>query len=132
MAETRAINPWAWQDQLGFSQAIEIEGRQRVVFCAGQTSVDESGNPVYARDMAKQINQAFDNLETILKATGLTLANIVRLNYYTTDMTALAEAAPAYHPRLVAAGCKPVATALGVLSLFHPDLMIEIEATAVV
>jgi enamine deaminase RidA (YjgF/YER057c/UK114 family) len=61
----------------------------------------------------------------------MTLANVVRLNYYTTDMAALNRAAPAYHPRLAAAGCKPTATALGVTCLFHPDLMIEIEATAV-
>lgn len=131
MARTRVINPWTWQNELGFSQAIEIRRGERVVYCAGQTSVDGSGNPVYARDMAKQINQALDNLEIVLKAAGLTLANVVRLNYYTTDMTALSNAASAYGSRLAAAGCKPTATALGVASLFHPDLMIEIEATAV-
>ncbi len=132
MSETRAINPWTWQDRLGFSQAIEVEGRHRVVYCSGQTSVDGNGNPVYAGDMIKQINQALDNLEIVLKAAGLTFANIVRLNYYTTDMTALSNAAPAYRPRLAAAGCKSASTAVGVTSLFHPELMIEIEATAVV
>lgn len=131
MAETRPINPWRWQDQLGFSQAIEVRGGHRVVHCAGQTSVDGNGTPLYARDMPKQINQALDNLEAVLKYAGLTLAHVVRLHYYTTDMTALTGAAAAYGPRLAAAGCKPAATALGVTSLFHPDLMIEIEATAV-
>jgi len=131
VAGTRAINPWTWQDRLGFSQAIETQGGQRVVYCAGQTSVNGSGNPIYASDMAKQINQALDNLEIVLRDAGLTLANVVRLHYYSTDMTALSKAAPAYAPRLAAAGCKPVATAIGVTSLFHPELMIEIEATAV-
>ena len=131
MAEAIAVNPWIWQDQLGFSQAIQVQGGQQVVYCAGQTSVDGSGNPIYASDIAKQINQALDNLEIVLRDAGLTLADVVRLNYYTTDMTALSKAAPAYGPRLAAAGCKPVATALGVTSLFHPSLMIEIEATAV-
>ncbi|MBI2827701.1 MAG: RidA family protein [Acidobacteria bacterium] len=131
MAETRAINPWTWQDQFGFSQAIEVRGGQRVVCCAGQTAVDASGNPMHGRDMAKQANQALDNLETVLRQAGLTLANVVRLNYYTTDMAAFFNAAPTFGPRLAAAGCKPASTLLGVASLFHPEIMIEIEATAV-
>jgi enamine deaminase RidA (YjgF/YER057c/UK114 family) len=81
--------------------------------------------------MVRQIHQALDNLETVLGDAGLTLANVVRLNYYTTDMAALSNAGPAYGPRLAAAGCKPAATAVGVTTLFHPDLMIEIEAIAV-
>jgi enamine deaminase RidA (YjgF/YER057c/UK114 family) len=72
-----------------------------------------------------------DNLETVLKQVGLTLANVVRLNYYTTDIAAFLNAAPAYGPRLAAAGCKPSSTLPGVAALFHPDLMVEIEATAV-
>ena len=131
MAETRAVNPWTWQDQFGFSQAIEVRGGQRVVYCAGQTAVDADGNPMHGKDMAKQVNQALDNLETVLRQTGLTLANVVRLNYYTTDITAFFNAAPVFGPRMAGAGCKPASTLLGVASLFHPEIMIEIEATAV-
>ena len=131
MADMTPINPVTGQDRLGFSQAIEVRGGHRVVYCAGQVSVDRNGNPIYPQDMGKQINQALDNLELVLKSAGLTLANVVRLNYYTTNMTALSNSASAYAPRLAAAGCKPTATALGIVSLFHPDLMIEIEATAI-
>ena len=131
MAETKAVNPWVWQDKFGFSQAIEVQGGQRVVYCSGQTSVDASGNPMHRGDIAKQVNQALDNLETVLKRAGLTLANVVRLNYYTTDMPAFLKAGRAYGPRLVAAGCKPSSTLLAVAGLFHPDIMVEIEATAV-
>ena len=131
MAETKAVNPWAWQDQFGFSQAIEVQGGVRVVYCSGQTSVDASGNPMHARDIAKQVNQALDNLETVLQQAGLSLANVVRLNYYTTDMAAFLKAGPVFGPRLAMAGCKPSSTLLAVAGLFHPDVMIEIEATAV-
>ncbi len=131
MAETKAINPWKWQDQFGFSHAIEVREGQRIVYCSGQTSVDASGTPMHARDMAKQVSQALENLETVLKEAGLTLTNVVRLNYYTTDMAAFLKAGPVFGPRLAAAGCKPSSTLLGVVSLFHPDIMIEIEATAV-
>ena len=129
MAETRAVNPWRWQDQFGFSQGIEVRGAERVLYCAGQTSVD---TPMHAGDMAAQMNQALNNLETVLGRAGLTLANVVRLNYYTRDVAAFIQAASTFGPRLHAAGCQPASTLLGVATLFHPDILIEIEATAVV
>ena len=87
---------------------------------------------MHAGDMAKQVNQALDNLETVLTKAGLTLADVVRLNYYTTDLAAFVGAAPSFGPRLAAANCKPSSTLLVVAGLFHAQLMIEIEATAVV
>ena len=132
MAETKAVNPWTWQDRAGFSQAIDVRGGQRVLYCAGQTSVDADGNPLHARDMAKQIGQALDNLDTVLSQAGLSLTNVVRLNYYTTDMPAFFAASQTLKSRLGAAGCNPASTLLGVARLFHPEILIEIEATAVV
>ena len=132
MAETRAVNPWQWQDQFGFSQGIEVSGAARVLYCAGQTSVDADGAPMHAGDMAAQMNQALNNLETVLGQAGLTLTNVVRLNYYTRDMAKFLDvAAGALGPRLQAAGCQPASTLLGVASLFHPDILVEIYATAV-
>ena len=131
MAHTNKVNPWTWQDNFGFSQAIDVRQGGRVLYCAGQTSVDANGAPLHAGDMAAQINQAFDNLETVLKAAGLTLGHVVRLNYYTRDIPAFLQAAGAFGPRLQAAGVQPAGTLLGVASLFHPDILVEIEATAV-
>jgi enamine deaminase RidA (YjgF/YER057c/UK114 family) len=93
--------------------------------------VDENGNPMHAGDMAKQIKLALDNLETVLSQAGLTLGNVVRINYYTTDINAFLNTVPEFAPRLIKAGCKPSSTLLALSSLFHPDIMIEIEATAV-
>ena len=132
MAETKAINPWHWQDQFGFSQGIEVRGAERVLYCAGQTSVDADGAPMHAGDMAAQMQQALNNLETVLRQAGLTLANVVRLNYYTRDVAAFIQASSTFGPRLHAAGCQPASTLLGVATLFHPDMLVEIEATAVV
>jgi enamine deaminase RidA (YjgF/YER057c/UK114 family) len=53
---------------------------RRVIYCAGQTAVDANGSPMHRGDMAKQINQALDNLEAVLKQAGLSWANVVRLN----------------------------------------------------
>lgn len=129
--EQRNINPWKWQDQYGFSQATEVTNGSRVLYCAGQASVDGNGKPVHAGDMRKQIGQAFDNLETVLKASGYGLANVVRLNYYTTDVDAFLGAADVVGGRLSTARCQPPGTLLGISKLAFPGLMIEIEATAV-
>jgi enamine deaminase RidA (YjgF/YER057c/UK114 family) len=61
----------------------------------------------------------------------MTLANVVRLNYYTTDVDAFFAAAETVSPRLAASGCHPASTLLGVQRLAFPELMLEIEATAV-
>ena len=131
MAQTKVVNPWTWQDQYGFSQAVEVRDGAHVLYCAGQTSVDANGTPMHKGDMVAQVNQALTNLETVLKAAGLALKDVVRLNYYTRDVAAFMNSASAFGPRLGAAGCHPASTLLGVASLFHPDILVEIEATAV-
>jgi enamine deaminase RidA (YjgF/YER057c/UK114 family) len=126
--EQRKINPWKWQDQYAFSQGIETTNASRVLYCAGQASVDDNGRPVHAGDMRKQLDQAFRNLETVLKAAGYGLANVVRLNYYTTDVEGFLSASDVVGERL--AGSAPPGTLLGVAKLAFPGLMVEIEATA--
>src|SRR5262245_18100196 len=88
MVQNKKINPWKWQDAFGFSQAIETSGHTRVLRCSGQTSNDENGGPLHAGDMAAQIGQALDNLEAVLKGADMTLANVVRLRLFVTDMDA--------------------------------------------
>lgn len=129
--EVKVHNPWTWQDQFGFVQANEISGAQRTLFCAGQASANADGAPVHAGDMSAQAGQAFDNLETVLKSAGMNLSNVVRLNYFVTDVDAAFAALASIGPRLAAANCRPASTLLGVQRLAFPELMIEIEATAV-
>lgn len=131
MVENRKINPWAWQDAFGISQAIETSGHQRVLRCSGQTSVNAEGEAMHAGDMAAQIALATDNLETVLKAANMTLANVVRLNLYTTNIDGVMEHFGGLAGRLAAAGVQPACTLLGVARLFEADLMIEMEADAV-
>jgi enamine deaminase RidA (YjgF/YER057c/UK114 family) len=126
-----AINPWSWQEALQFSHAIDVRGAERVLFCAGQTSVDSKGRVLHPRDMSGQLGQAFDNLETVLAQAGLTMANVVRLNYYVTDMDAFAAARQVVADRLSSLATKPSGTLLGISRLAQPDLLVEIEATAV-
>ena len=128
--ERRIVNPWTWQDALGFVQANELRGVQRLLVCSGQTSVDGEGRPVHPGDMTAQVGQALDNVETVLQQAGLTLADVVRLNVYTTDVDAFMGALGAVGPRLAAAGCRFASTLLGVARLSSLEMLVELEATA--
>jgi enamine deaminase RidA (YjgF/YER057c/UK114 family) len=129
--ERRIINPWKWQDQYGFVQANEVSGAQRVLYCSGQVSVDEQGNPISPGDMRGQITQALNNLDTVLSAGGFKMSDVVRLNFFTTDVDGIMEAWPVIKGRLAQAECRQASTLLGVARLYHPEILLEIEATAV-
>jgi enamine deaminase RidA (YjgF/YER057c/UK114 family) len=125
------VNPWQWSVEMGFNQGEVVEGATRVLFCAGQTSVDESGAPKHAGDMGAQLSMALDNLEAVLSGAGMGLANVVRLNIYTTDVDAFLATYEHAGARLASAGVAPPGTLLGVARLAFPELMVELEATAV-
>jgi len=125
------VNPWSWSVEMGFNQGELVEGASRVLFCAGQTSVDENGAPQHPGDMGAQVALALDNLEAVLREGGMGLANVVRLNIYTTDVDAFFATYEGAAARMAAAGVAPPGTLLGVARLAFPELMVELEATAV-
>lgn len=129
--ERQVINPWTWQDEFAYVQAVEVTGASRTVYCAGQTSVDRDGTPLHADDMRAQLDRAVDNLETLLSSAGLGLSHVVRLNIYTVDVDATFAAYRVLAARLSGAGCRASGTLLGVMRLAHPALLVELEATAV-
>jgi enamine deaminase RidA (YjgF/YER057c/UK114 family) len=131
MVERVPVNPWTWSLNFGFNQGEVVADTSRVLFCAGQTSVDGDGNPQHPGDMAAQVALALDNLEAVLREGGMSLANVVRLNLYTTDVDALLANFGVLAERNAAAGVAPPGTLLGVARLAFPELMIELEATAV-
>jgi enamine deaminase RidA (YjgF/YER057c/UK114 family) len=86
---------------------------------------------MHAGDMSGQITRVLDNLETVLKEAGLELADVVRLNVYTTDVQSMLGSWGTLVQRLADAGCQTAVTLLGISALFHPDIMVEIEATVI-
>jgi enamine deaminase RidA (YjgF/YER057c/UK114 family) len=101
------------------------------VTCAGQTSVDAEGRPQHAGDMRSQISLALDNLETVLHAADMSLANITRLGVYATDVDEAMQHFDLLGERFGPLGAAPPMTLVGVSRLALPDLMFEIEAVAV-
>ncbi len=129
--EKKIINPVSWQEGLGFVQANEITNPKRFMFTAGQVSVDAEGNLLYPLDMEKQLSQILDNMVILLAEANLELSDVVKFTYYTTDIQAFIKADPkVLIGRLAETGCKPATSLIGVSSLFHPDCIVEIEATA--
>jgi enamine deaminase RidA (YjgF/YER057c/UK114 family) len=126
-----AVNPWPWSLQLGFNQAELIEGHTRELLCAGQAAMDADGNPQHEGDMRAQIAMAMDNVETVLAEAGMSLANVVRFNLYTTDIDEFFANYDVITERTAAAGITPPGTLLGVTRLAFPELLVELEATAV-
>ena len=126
-----AVNPWQWSVAMGFNQGEIVTGETRTLYLAGQTSVDAEGQPQHPGDMAAQLALAADNVEAVLQQAGMTLANVVRLNVYTIDMDACFENYGVVAGRLAAAGVAPPGTLVGVTRLAFPELMVELEATAV-
>jgi enamine deaminase RidA (YjgF/YER057c/UK114 family) len=128
--ERTAVNPWKWSLDFGFNQAEIIEGPRRQLICSGQASVDGDGHPQHPGDMRAQLGLAMDNLEAVLAGAEMTLADVVRLNIYTTDVDALFASYEVVAQRFGAAGVRPASTLLGVTRLAFPELMVELEVTA--
>ena len=129
--QTRPVNPQKWLESFNINQAIEVTGGQRVLYVSGQTSTDASGTPMHPGDLIAQFKLAWKNLVEVLAAANMEPKNIVRLNFYTTDVATFMARAGEMVPLFAQAGCKPVSTPLGVARLFEPSILIEIEATAV-
>lgn len=129
--ERTTVNPWTWSEELGYAQGEIVSGHTRTLYCAGQTAMSGDGKPQHDGDMAAQLALSLDNLESVLGEAGMTLANLVRLTVYTTDVELLFQHYGALASRLGAAGVAPTSTMLGVTRLAIPTLMVELEGTAV-
>jgi enamine deaminase RidA (YjgF/YER057c/UK114 family) len=119
-----------WQDADGFVQACEVRGGKRTIYCSGQLSVDPNGAPLCVGDMQGQLSAAFDNLENLLKEAGYKVADIVRLNIYTTNIDLCLQNFGTVINRLKENNCFAACTLLGITRLAWPETLVEIEAIA--
>ena len=128
--EKTQVNPWTWQDQFGFSQAWKVEGAQTIVFLSGQGAIAGDGSLVGEGDFEAQTRQVFENMRTVLEASGASLADIVKMTVYLTDIGQVRD-----YGRIKSEfieGPQPASTAVGVSGLALPGMLIEVEAIAVV
>jgi enamine deaminase RidA (YjgF/YER057c/UK114 family) len=129
--ERKSVNPWPWSLGFGYNQGEVVAGNTRTLYCSGQTAMNHEGQPQHMGDMAAQVTLSLDNLEAVLRGGDMTLANVVRLNVYCTDVDLLFQHYGLLASRLGEVGVAPSTTMLGVTRLAIPGLMVELEATAV-
>ncbi|MBL5972415.1 MAG: RidA family protein [Candidatus Leucobacter sulfamidivorax] len=128
------LNPPALPQPEVYAQLSIAEG-SRLVFVSGQVARDAAGAPVGGGDLAAQAEQAYANVHAAVTAAGGSFADIAKLTVYLVDwepgkMAQLAEGAVRAAQRLGFDLVRPI-TLIGVAALGEPDMLIEVEAVAV-
>lgn len=112
-----------------YSQAVKVTGGQTILYLSGQVAYDNNGNAAHAGDFRAQARAALQAVKDQVEAGGATMANIVKVNTYLTDIRHRAEYGPIREEFF---GKKmPASTLVAVSALAQPEFLIEIEAIAV-
>ncbi|MET3037201.1 RidA family protein [Chryseobacterium sp. NRRL B-14859] len=127
--EKRTINPWKWQYERSYSQAVEVKNVESTLYCSGQAAIDPDGTSSN-KDMKSQLEQAISNLEEVVTTAGYECKGIVRLNIYTTSVKELWPYFPILQEWIARHQIEQAVTMLEVNGLFE-TLTIELEATVV-
>jgi 2-iminobutanoate/2-iminopropanoate deaminase len=126
----RALDPEGLPSPVGPYSNVVTAAPGRLVFVAGQVALDANGEVVGAGDVTAQTRQVMENLRIALEAAGATFADVVRVVNYITDVDLFGQMAAVRKEYLVEP--YPASTLIEVSALMFPELLIEIEATAVV
>ncbi|WP_126650327.1 RidA family protein [Chryseobacterium aureum] len=127
--EKRTVNPWKWQDERSYSQAVEVKNAEATLYCSGQAAIDADGTSSN-KDMKSQLEQAIANLEEVISSAGYECHGIVRLNIYTTATEELWPHFPILQEWIAKHKIQQAVTMLEVKGLFE-TLKVELEATVV-
>ena len=113
-----------------YSQGVKVTAGQTILFLSGQVAYEKDGRPAFRGDFTAQARGAFDAIKRLVEAQGGTMANVVKITTYVTDMRYRADLAPLREEFLGKKVCASTLVEIGRLA--HPDWMIEIEAIAVI
>ena len=113
-----------------YSQGVKVGGAQTILFLSGQVAYEKDGSVGCRGDFKGQARGAFAAIKALVESQGGTMANVVKITTYVTDMHYRVDLAPIREEFLGKKG--PASTLVEISSLAHPDWMIEIEAVAVI
>jgi enamine deaminase RidA (YjgF/YER057c/UK114 family) len=113
-----------------YSQAVKVTGAETILYIAGQVAYDDNGNAAHPGDFKAQARAALQAVKAQVEAGGGTMANVVKVNTYLTDIRHRADFAVIREEFF---GKKmPASTLVAVAALAQPEFLIEIEAVAVI
>jgi len=126
------LNPSTLPQSPGYTQVVKASG-ETFVFISGQVALNVEGQVVGEGDLRAQATQVFENLRAALAAAGTTFDNVIKLTYFVVNLKRddgllLREIRPGYLNQ----ARPPASTLIGVMGLFDPRWLIEIEAVAVI
>jgi enamine deaminase RidA (YjgF/YER057c/UK114 family) len=128
-SRTRYLNPKGLSKPTGYTHVV-IAPDGRTVYIAGQVALDSAGNLVGQGDFSAQAEKVYGNLQRALESVGGSMADLVKTTTFITDLKHLPALREIRTQRLSSTQ-PPANTLLVVSSLARPELLIEIEAVAV-
>ena len=123
------INPEGMHRPTGYTHVVEVTAG-RPVFISGQVALDGAGELVGPGDVAAQARQVFENLQAALGSVGAGFEQVVKLTFYLVDATQM-PAVRDVRDRYVDTARPPASTAVEVRRLVRDDLLVEVEAVAI-
>jgi len=127
--EIRLSNPPSLSKPNGYSHVAEVTGG-RTIYLSGQIAFDADGKVVGVGDMRAQAQQVFANIKAALDSVGADFNAVVKLTYFIVDITQM-PLVREVRAKYVNMANPPASSAFEVRQLTHPDLLLEIEAIAV-
>jgi enamine deaminase RidA (YjgF/YER057c/UK114 family) len=113
-----------------YSQGVKVTQAQTILFLSGQVAYTPDGGVAFRGDFKGQARGAYEAIKALVESQGGTMANIIKITTYVTDMRYRLDLAPIREEFLGKKG--PASTLVEISALAHPDWMIEIEAIAVI
>jgi 2-iminobutanoate/2-iminopropanoate deaminase len=129
--EPRFLNPPSLPASRGYTQVVDVPPGHRLVYLSGQVPLDSTGALRGGSDFRSQAKQVFENLRSGLAAVGADFNDVVKLNFYVTDVRNL-PALREVRDRYVNVAAPPASTLVQVSGLFRDDVLLEVEAIAAV
>jgi enamine deaminase RidA (YjgF/YER057c/UK114 family) len=116
-------------DPATYSQGIKVTQAQTLLFLSGQVAYTADGGVACRGDFKGQARGAYEAIKALVESQGGTMANVIKITTYVTDMRYRVDLASLREEFLGKKG--PASTLIEISALAHPDWMIEIEAIAV-
>ncbi len=128
----KLVNANAVATPKGYSHAAQIDlGNATMLLIAGQVPLDKQGNLVGKDDMSKQTEQVFTNIKNIIEEAGGNMNHLAKISIFIRDVSKI-QAVRDVRDKFVNTNTPPASTLVEVSKLYRDDVLIEIEATAVI